>query len=59
LDLPSNPHGKQTEELLDLIQRLAARLRVDTFDERPGESELWNEAEATLARYKPATALSI
>jgi hypothetical protein len=49
-------HGKQIEELLDLIERFLDYSCAGTFDQRAGEMELWDASLAVLRRYRPATA---
>ena len=42
-------------ELLDLIEHLLDYSRAGTFDEDPGEDELFNRAKNLVERYRPAT----
>lgn len=39
-------------DLLDLIATMKPFLRAGTFDEEPGELEVWRRANAILERYE-------
>lgn len=42
-------------ELLDLLDQLLDFTRAGTFDEAPGESEVFERATSVLRRYRPVT----
>jgi hypothetical protein len=44
-------HGKQIDELLDLVEELHGFLRYDTFDAARGEGEVYRKGLDVLARY--------
>ena len=56
--MASRPHRNWPEssvvELVDTIERLVEYVALGGPDERVGEFEDWEKAEALLRRYKPA-----
>jgi len=54
----SDEHGKQTAELLDLIEELHGFLRYGTFDAVRGEGAAYRKGLDVLARYGRAAKTS-
>lgn len=47
------PSQQAVDEVLDALQAVMEFLNPGTSDEKPGEAEAWDYAEAVLHRHRP------